>query len=499
MNQEERKSGILLHPTSLPGKYGIGTLGKEAYRFVDFLIRTGQRLWQVCPLNPTGYGDSPYQSFSAFAGNPLLIDLELLVEKGYLGISDIEPPRKFDDTRVEFGEVISWKFPLLQKAYRNFSRSNPGMERVRFFRFVNQNRDWLPDYALFMSLKGRFGGKPWLEWEEEIRLRDPKVLVRCREELSEQIEYYEYLQYEFFQQWKALKSYANRNYIEIIGDLPLYVALDSCDAWANPDFFQLDENRNPIKVAGVPPDYFSATGQLWGNPVYQWKKMEEDGFSWWIRRLKTNLEVADIVRFDHFRGLAAYWALPYGEETAVNGEWIEAPGRALLRRLTEVLGNIPMIAEDLGMITEDVIALREEFQLPGMKILQFAFDSAESSSRSFLPHRYTKNCVVYTGTHDNDTVIGWCSQAEPADRQFAGEYLGISGKDPLHRAFVRGAWASAAMFAVAPLQDLLGLGSESRMNFPGTMGGNWQWRYLPEQLTQEMELWLQKLTETYER
>lgn len=496
---EKRKSGILLHPTSLPGKYGIGTLGREAYRFVDFLIVSRQSLWQVCPLGHTGYGDSPYQCFSAFAGNPLLIDLECLVLRGFLTMNDIEE-HSFTSEKVDYGKVIEWKFPILKKAFERFKCEKKVRENAKFQNFIFKNKDWLDDYALFMSLKDKFGGKAWFTWDEDIRLRKHDALEHYKKELADEIMFYQFLQYIFSEQWLELKAYANRNFIQIIGDIPLYIAADSSDAWASPELFLLDDKTGlPQKVAGVPPDYFSATGQLWGNPIYRWDYMKSNGFKWWIKRIEANLHWADILRLDHFRGLCAFWQVPYGEETAINGEWKQAPGNELFEALQKTFGNIPILAEDLGVITEDVVALREKYNLPGMKILQFAFDSEEASSKTFFPHVYDKNCAVYTGTHDNDTVHGWYNAAKDIDKKMADKYLGIKNKDMLHYDFIRAAWASTANIAVAPMQDLLGKGSEARMNLPGSASGNWQWRFKWDDLTSEHEEFLAEITALYGR
>lgn len=492
-----RKSGVLLHPTSLPGKYGIGTLGVEAYKFIDFLILSGQKIWQTCPLGPTGYGDSPYQCFSAFAGNPLLIDLEILIEKRLLEDTDLVNA-DFSDDFVDYGPVIEWKIPILKKAYENFKKiSKSSLEEIKFERFCKSNEDWLEDYALFMALKDRFNGNAWSTWPDDIKKRDIKALKQYSEELSDGVRFYKFLQFEFFDQWKNLKSYANNNGITVIGDLPLYVAYDSSDSWASNELFLFDKDLKPLKVAGVPPDYFSATGQLWGNPLYNWEYMKKDGFKWWIKRIKSNMELSDIVRFDHFRGLCAYWAVPYGDTTAVNGEWQKAPGDELFTAIEGALGKIPLIAEDLGVITPDVVELREKFDLPGMKILQFAFDSEESSSKSFIPHVYDRSCVVYTGTHDNDTVLGWYNNAKEIDKKYAEEYLNIT--DSISFSFIKGAWASTAVFAIAPMQDILSLGSESRMNTPGAASGNWKWRFRKKDITDKIINDLKKITDTYGR
>lgn len=496
---KKRKSGILLHPTSLPGKFGIGTFGKEAYAFVDFLIRSGQSLWQICPLGHTGYGDSPYQCFSAFAGNPLLIDLEILTQKNLLTQEEITPPL-FPENSVDYGKVIKWKFPILEKAFENFSKNANVTDNAKFNNFIIKNNDWLDDYALFMSLKDEFNGKSWFTWDENIRMRKPEALKYYKEKLADKVRFYKFLQYEFSEQWLALKAYANRNFIQIIGDIPLYIAADSCDAWASPELFLLDDKTGyPLKVAGVPPDYFSATGQLWGNPIYRWDYMKADGFSWWVKRVEANLRLADILRLDHFRGLCAFWQVPYGEETAINGEWKEAPGNELFETLQNTFGNIPILAEDLGVITKDVTALREKYNLPGMKILQFAFDSQESSSKNFLPHVYEKNYAVYTGTHDNDTVHGWYNAAKDIDKTTADKYLGITDKKNLHFNFIKAAWASTANLAITPMQDLLGKGSDARMNLPGRASENWQWRFNWKDLKPEHEQFLFEITSLYER
>lgn len=494
----KRASGVLLHPTSLPGKFGIGTLGKEAYNFIDFLIESGQKLWQVCPLGPTGYGDSPYQCFSAFAGNPLLIDLELLQKEGLLSKADLGITEDFDENLVDFGRIINHKFPLLQRAYENFKKHRSVLDQARYENFVQENREWLSDYALFMALKSHYNGKPWYLWDDDIRLRKHDSVVRYKSELADLIDYQKFVQYKFFNQWLALKHYANQNYIKIIGDIPLYIAHDSADAWANSDLFQFDENRNPTGVAGVPPDYFSETGQLWGNPLYNWESSIKDGFSWWIKRIQINLVLSDIIRIDHFRGLSAYWRVGYGEKTAINGEWVPAAGMELFQSLRKKLGKLPIIAEDLGLITPDVIELRDEFNFPGMKILQFAFDSEEDNAVNFLPHNYPQNSVVYTGTHDNDTVKGWYLKAREKDRKYAADYLNFTGND-ISWNFIRSALSSAALIAIIPLQDILGLGSEARMNTPGTPSGNWQWRFRQRDLKQRMQKKLHDLTKLYKR
>lgn len=491
----ERSSGILLHPTSLPGSFGIGSLGKEAYDFVDFLIASNQKLWQVYPLGPTGYGDSPYACFSAFAGNPLVISLEKLQEEGLLAAADLNTKEVFDENKVDYGRVINFKFPLYKKAFANFKNTS-SLEQEKFKAFCKHHSYWLDDYALFMALKENFGGKPWYEWDKDIKMKKDTAVAKFKTQLADNISFQKFIQYTFFKQWYELKAYANRNFIKIVGDIPIFVAFDSSDAWSNPDLFFFDEDRKPLKVAGVPPDYFSATGQLWGNPLYNWAKNKETGFAWWIDRVRSNFEAVDVVRIDHFRGFAGYWAVPAGEKTAINGKWETGPGKDLFDAIKNSLGNIPIIAEDLGVITPDVEELIEYCGFPGMKILQFAFDSGEESN--YLPHNYSTNSVVYTGTHDNDTTLGWYQKAKPADQQYVKEYFNSNGSD-ICWDFIRAAWASTSVIAVIPMQDVMSLGSEARINTPGLAGGNWQWRYTKDALKAEYSDKLKKLTKIYHR
>lgn len=493
--KNERSSGILLHITSLPGKYGIGTMGREAFAFVDFLVAAGQKIWQILPLGHTGYGDSPYQCFSAFAGNPLLIDLERLVEQDLLTKAEL-PTDSFSDDAVDFGQVFNYKFALLRKAYERFKVNNHEVRQLQFENFTKKNGFWLEDYAFFMALKNHFGGKAWSEWDKTVKTREADALDRYRQHLADDIGFYRFLQFVFYRQWQELKVYANLNDIKVIGDIPLYVAGDSADAWSNPGIFDFDKELNPVTVAGVPPDYFSETGQLWGNPIYKWDVLQEQGFSWWIERVKANLVLYDIIRIDHFRGLAAYWSVPFGEKTAIKGEWIEAPGQELLEALYEALGELPIIAEDLGVITPDVVELRDGFDLPGMKILQFAFDSGEEND--FMPHTFVKNCVVYTGTHDNDTTLGQFKSVRDSDRLLMKEYFGVDERDPAW-SFIKLAWSSVADMAIAPLQDLLRLDTEARMNFPGKASGYWKWRYRKEMLKPDHAHELLKITRLYGR
>jgi len=492
----ERASGILLHPTSLPGKYGIGTLGKEAYRFIDFLVESKQKFWQILPLGPTGYADSPYQCFSSAAGNPLLIDPETLVREGLLTIKDIGGLASPGNGAIDYGRVIKLKYPLLKKAMTSFRKDASKEHRKDFREFTVTNKKWLEDYALFMSLKEHFKQKPWYKWEKPLKMRKESALKPFRSLLSDRIEFHKFIQYLFFRQWLAVKDYAHQNNIRIIGDIPLYVALDSVDAWANTGLFQFDAEKNPVAVGGVPPDYFSATGQLWGNPLYRWDMLKKDHYRWWIDRIKSNLVLYDVIRIDHFRGFAAYWAVPYGEKTAVNGKWIPCPGKELFEEIRKAFGEIPIIAEDLGVITDDVEDLRDSFGLPGMKILQFAFDSSETND--YIPYNFTKNCVVYTGTHDNDTVKGWFKMAKPEDRRYVLDYMHSSGKN-IAADFLRLAWASVANTAIVPMQDLLGLGNEARMNLPGTTASNWKWRAKSRDFTTGLAVQLAELTILYGR
>jgi len=496
MNMNTRASGILLHPTSLPGKYGIGTLGKAAYEFIDFLEQSKQQYWQILPLGPTGYADSPYQCFSAHAGNPNLIDLDLLVEDGLLEASDLDDFPLLGEDSVQFDAVQQARKPLLEKAYQTFTAHARETDKLKFRNFQKEHYAWLNDFAMYTAIKANMNMKPWLMWEQPLRDRDADALKQQQEMLSEEINYHKFVQCLFSQQWGKVKAYAHRKKISIIGDIPLYIALDSADAWANTDIFEFDKSRRPVRVGGVPPDYFSKTGQLWGNPLFRWKEEKEKVYAWWKERISSNLHLYDFIRIDHFRGFAAYWAVPYGEKTAVNGQWIEGPGKDFFDAMEAHFGKLPIIAEDLGVITPDVVELRDGFSLPGMKILEFAFDSAEENE--YIPYTYSKNCIVYTGTHDNDTVRGWCNAASEADRKFLLDYVNTSGDD-IHWDLIRLAWGSVANTAIVPMQDLLGLGSEARMNIPGTTSGNWIWRMKAIDLTSELAEKLAKITMTYGR
>jgi len=492
-----RASGVLLHPTSLPGRLGIGELGEEAYRWVDFLVGSQQRYWQVLPLGPTGYGDSPYQCFSAFAGNPLLISLERLVEIGLLDEADLADVPPFPSEQVDYGWVIPWKFDLLKRSFANFQSRATRSQQTDFYYFCQRNASWLDDFALFMALKDAHQGAVWSTWEPAIVRRQGEALAHWKEALAEDFQRHQYLQYQFFKQWWALKEYANQQGVQIIGDIPIFVAYDSADVWAHPELFYLDEAGHSTVVAGVPPDYFSATGQLWGNPLYRWDVMASTGYAWWIERFKATLTTVDIIRLDHFRGFEAYWEVPASESTAVKGRWVKGPGVDFFSAIERALGHLPIIAEDLGVITPPVVAMREQFDLPGMKILQFAF--ATGVAKMDKPYGYPNNCVVYTGTHDNDTTLGWFTgSSTPEERAMALKYLGTDGHE-INWDFIRLAWSSVADTAMVPLQDLLGLDTAARMNYPSRASGNWTWRFTAEALTPALQSRLAELTEIYGR
>lgn len=492
----QRASGILLHPTSLPGPYGIGTLGKAATDFIDFLVIAKQKYWQILPLGPTGYADSPYQCYSAHAGNPNLIDLDILVSEGLLEASDLASFPIKDDGPVQFDAVQNARQPLLEKAFKSFSERADQLARTRYRNFIKEEYWWLNDYALFRAIKSFFGGLPWYQWDENARKREPETLKKLQSDLHSDIEFHKFTQHLFFRQWSNVKNYAHKKKISIIGDIPLYISLDSSDAWANPSIFEFGDDGLPLRVGGVPPDYFSETGQLWGNPLYRWTDNKEAVYKWWIDRIRTNLALADIIRIDHFRGFAAYWAVPYGEKTAIKGEWIPGPGKDFFDAMKQEFGTLPIIAEDLGVITPDVEELRDGFAFPGMKILQFAFDSAEAND--YLPHNYTRNFIVYTGTHDNDTVRGWFDKASSADRKMALQYMNTKGTD-LHWDFIRLAWSSVANTAIVPMQDLLGLDTSGRMNLPGTTVNNWMWRAKAHDFTPMLAEKLAEITLLFER
>ncbi len=502
-----RSSGVLLHPTSLPGRYGVGDLGAEAQAFIDFLAASGQSLWQVLPLGPTGYGDSPYQSFSAFAGNTLLVSPDRLLEEGLLAKSDLADAPRFSGERVDFGAVIEFKNKLLKRAFANFQHSTDTGLRVNFETFCQREAAWLDDYALYRALKDARGGAAWNKWEPPIASREPHALDLVREALRAESDAHKFSQFLFFSQWHALKRAANERGIRIVGDIPIFVAHDSADVWTHPRLFKLNEDGSPRVVAGVPPDYFSATGQLWGNPLYDWEHMQADKFRWWIARVSSMLRTVDILRIDHFRGFAASWEIPGGDRTAERGRWVNAPGRELFRAIRAALGDVPILAEDLGVITPDVEALRDDFGFPGMRIIQFAFGG--DSLNHDLPHNYHPNVAVYTGTHDNDTTVGWFESEAGAgstrnrqqierERKFCLDYLNSDGAE-IHWDFIRAALASVARIALIPLQDVLGLGNDARMNLPNSTVGNWSWRYPSGALTNKLRDRLKELTELYGR
>jgi 4-alpha-glucanotransferase len=488
-----RSSGILVHPTSLPSRWGIGDLGAGAYQLIDFLAAAGQQLWQVLPLNPTGYGDSPYQCLSAFAGNPLLISLDKLVEDGLLLPAEL-PRTTFADSRVDYGAVIACKKPLLRRSFRRLRYH--AIHTAAFAEFCRSQAAWLDDYALFIALKEHHDGAPWYQWDAPIATRQPEALAHWNTLLAADVLLQKYIQYLFFSQWNALKTYANAYGIKIIGDMPIFMSHDSADLWSHPDLFHLDAAGQPTVVAGVPPDQFRATGQLWGNPLYRWDRMAATGFQWWIERMRSMLRIVDIVRLDHFRGFEAYWEIDAGEQTAINGRWVAGPGAQLFATLAQALGTLPIIAEDLGIITPAVDALREEFHFPGMKVLQWAFTG--DSHHPFLPHNYRPHCVVYTGTHDYDTTLGWFNALSAAKRDFVRRYLGTDAHD-LSWDIIRLALASVAEIALIPLQDVLRLGSEARLNIPGSATGNWSWRCRAADLDPRLAGELGLLTAIYGR
>lgn len=481
-----RTSGILLPITSLPSPHGIGTLGQAAYDFIDFLQQAGQTYWQILPLGPTGYGDSPYQAFSTFAGNPYLIDLDVLVEKHWLTPEEIEVYCYGEDpAEVDYGRLYGCRFKVLKTA---FKRARPQLkEQPAYQAFLKENEDWLPDYALFRAVKDSYGGRFWQEWDIDIKLRRPEAVARYRALLAEDIAFYCFLEYEFFTQYAKLKAYAHAKGIQIFGDLPIYVSIDSADAWASPELFCFDEELSPTKVAGVPPDAFSETGQLWGNPLYNWPLHEQTGFAWWIRRVQHSLQLHDLIRIDHFRGFDEYYAIPYGEKTALRGAWEKGPGMALFAALRRALGgDLPIVAEDLGILTPGVYALLEQTGFPGMKVLQFAFDGGPDNE--YLPYNQGRHSVVYTGTHDNDTLQGWRQAMAPELKEHIVDFLGLEDETRWNEALIRMALMSRCDTAIVPLQEYLELGSEARINEPSTLGTNWRWRLTPDWLEKRPEL-----------
>ena len=493
-HRPNRAAGILLHPTSLPGPYGIGDLGPAAYAWVDDLARARQKWWQILPLGPTGYGDSPYQCFSAFAGNPYLVSPDFLARDGLIPQEDLHGA-SIPEGRVDYGRVIPFKLWLLRQAWANFQGGAAGWLRGEFERFCHERRAWLDDYALFMALKDAHGGASWYEWPEELIRRDPAALQQAREKFYDSIGLHQFMQFVFFRQWFSLRDHAHGKGLRLIGDAPIFVSGDSADVWADPQLFLLGPDRRPKVVAGVPPDYFSATGQLWGNPLYDWHALKETGYAWWVERVRATLEQVDLIRLDHFRGFCAAWHVPAGAKTAQHGEWVPGPAADLLEAIRRGLGGrLPIIAEDLGLITPDVHELRDRFDLPGMRILQFAFGGATEDR--FLPHNYDHNTVVYTGTHDNDTTRGWYATITDKERRFLARYLGREPED-VSWALLRLAWGSVADYAVAPLQDVLSLGPEARMNTPGTSENNWQWRMRPGMFDERTIDRLADLTDLY--
>ena len=490
-----RASGILMHVTSLPGPNGVGTMGKEACRFLDFLERAGQRYWQILPLSPTGYGDSPYQALSAFAGNPYLIDLEMLVDEGLLRREEVDGVSwSREDGRVDYGILYENRGSILYQAYERVL----GIPNRAFQQFIQRQQDWLQDYALFMALKEEFQGKPWQEWPDGLRLRQPEAMSAYRERLKYKIAFQYFLQFKFFEQWGKLRAYAQSKQIRIIGDVPIYVPLDSADVWSNSRLFQLDEARRPKLVAGVPPDAFTADGQLWGNPLYDWDVMKESGYAWWLRRLDAAAGMYDVVRLDHFRGFESYWAVPAEDETARNGSWLPGPGWDFIRTIQEKLPALEVIAEDLGYLTPEVRKLQKDSGYPGMKVLEFAFDSREPSD--YQPHRYTRNSVCYTGTHDNQTMSQWLQEANPEDVAYAKRYMGLHEEEGYVWGMIRGGMSSVADLFVAQMQDYLELGAEGRMNFPGTLTNkNWTWRAQNDMITNTLADRIRELTRMFER
>ena len=503
-----RCSGILLHVTSLPGGHGIGDFGNSAHEFVEFLAESGQKIWQVLPLSPTGYGDSPYQCFSAFAGNPLLIDLKALGEQGLLSAQDLSNAPRLPEGRVEYDRVIDFKLGLLRKAAHAFLADSARKDRRAFDGFCQNNTVWLDDYALFMACKRVCNDAVWVLWDRGIRQRDPAALKEWQDRLSSETEFHKFVQFEFFRQWEELRTHGRRCGISIMGDIPIYVAHDSADVWAHPELFRLDEQGRPTAVAGVPPDYFSATGQYWGNPLYRWDVSEISGHRWWIDRCRASLKLFDLVRLDHFRGFEAYWEIPACASTADKGKWVKGPGAGFFQTLQAELKDLPFVAENLGVITPEVEALRKQFGFPGMSLLQFAFGN-DPQGPSFRPHNYSRELVAYTGGHDNDTTVGWWTSSGVGEstrttedirneRDFTRAYLGFQN-EPVNWIFIRTVLASVANIAISPLQDLLGLGSEARMNLPGTVSGNWRWRYESRTLTKEIGERLKQLTLLYDR
>lgn len=490
-----RKSGILMHISSLPSKYGIGKMGKSAYDFVDFLVSAGVKCWQILPLSPTSYGDSPYQSFSVYAGNPYFIDFETLKREGLIKKSDYEDIKWQDnDHQVNYSIIYNNCFKVLRQAYKTYKRDIS----KRYKTFVEKNSSWLDDYALFMALKFKNNGKPWYEWDKKLAMRDSNALKKASEELEKETEFFKFIQYKFFRQWSNLKKYANDKGVEIIGDMPIYVSYDSVEAWVSPELFQFDKHKKPKDVAGCPPDDFAVTGQLWGNPLYDWEYHKKTVYKWWIDRLQFSASIYDIVRIDHFRGFESYYAVPYGDETAENGEWRKGPGAELFKAAEKALGKLNIIAEDLGFITEDVYKMLADVGYPGMKILQFAF--GEDSANEHLPHNFTSsNCIAYTGTHDNETLKGWVSSQSSDTLKYCMAYLGVKKKKDIPKNIIKQTWASVAQTAIAQMQDFLNSDASARMNTPSTLGNNWQFRTSEDDFTDKLAKRILKLNKMYNR
>ena len=494
-----RGAGILMHIASLPGEYGIGTLGKEAFKFAEFLETAGLKYWQILPLGHTSYGDSPYQCFSAFAGNPYFIDYDILREEGILREEDYKNENYGDNLeKIDYGTIFESKNKVLKRAYNNFKKGNLKELAQKVEKFKEENSFWLEDYALYMSLKNHFNLVSWQEWPDDIKKREPEAIKKYKESLKDEIEFWSFVQYLFFEQWNALKDYTNSLGIEIIGDIPIYVAEDSVDAWSAPENFKMNlKEMKPLFVAGCPPDMFSETGQLWGNPIYDWDAMKKNNYKWWISRIRESLKLYDIVRIDHFRGFESYWQIPYGEPTAVNGKWVKGPGMSLFNAVKKELGEINVIAEDLGFLTDEVKEFLKETGYPGMKILEFGFGGGDSE---YLPHNYIKNCIAYTGTHDNDTFLGWFEKTgTKKEVRNAIKYLGLNEEEGYNWGFIRGIWSSVADTAIAPMQDFLNLGNEARVNLPSTLGTNWQWRAKKEDINENLANKIYKFTKLYGR
>ncbi|BDI03586.1 4-alpha-glucanotransferase [Sphaerotilus microaerophilus] len=493
-----RSSGVLLHPTSLPGPHGSGDLGASAYHFVDWLAAGGQALWQMLPLGGIGAGNSPYMSSSAFAGNVLLVDLDELQRRGWLLPGEVTALEGGDAHRVDFATVIPWRMAHLARAAQRFAGAGSAADRAEYDAFCAAHADWLDDYALYMALAEAHPGRDWCDWPAPLAFREAAALDAARRVHAVRIAFWRFGQWCFFRQWAALRAYANERGVRIVGDMPIFIAHQSAEVWARPDLFELDAAGRPTVVAGVPPDLFAETGQRWGNPLYRWSAHAGEGYRWWIERVRRTFELVDIVRIDHFRGFAGYWEIPASEPTAMHGRWVPGPASALFRAITDALGELPVIAEDLGVITPDVEALRVEFGYPGMRILQFAWGESGGAEARFLPHHHVPDCVVYTGSHDNDTTLGWWAGAPEATRHHLREYLATDGRTP-HWDLMRAACASVADLAVHPMQDVLGLGTEHRMNFPGTPTGNWSWRFTWDQVPGEAAARLRRMAQLYER